>query len=685
MKRAALAGLALGAALALAVGACGTRGPVAESLPDEAVPAPDFSEMVRGAMYTDVEPCTDFYVYACGEWIRQTTLPRDQPRWVRSFSVIHERNQELMRRILEREGRLDAGRRKLSDFYASCMDETARDEAHLNPIRPLLAEIETVDDVTQAVAMAARIQEMSRRWPLFRFWVDRDARDGDLDLLVLAQGGLGLPDRAYYLQDEARPIRGSYLRHAVRMLELAGLPPEGARSEAEAILAFETELARISKPRESLRDVSARYNPMDRAGLRALDPYFPWEAWFGALGREELSDLNVADPEYFRELGGVLRTTPRETLRAYLRWHLLSGSADELSGAFEKERFAFVSRLTGQYSMAPRWKRCTAATHRAFPDLLGKAFVAASFSGESQDRARTMMDDIREAFVSRLPALGWMDDETRAAAADKARRMRARIGHPETWRRYDDVDVRRDAFFDNAVAAARSELRAELDRVGRRQSNPGWRIPAASTNGYYDPSVNEIVFPAGVLQPPFFHRSFPDAANYGSIGMLMGHELTHGFDDQGRRFDADGRLEPWWTPEAERRFEERSACLVEDASAVAIRPGLNLDGRLTLGENIADLGGLALAHRAWRARATARPEPSPIEGLSAEQLFFVSFAQAWCSIVTPEYEAMLARIDPHAPPHYRVNGSLRSSPAFWEAFGCEEGTPMRAENLCEVW
>ncbi len=656
-----------------------------------AQPAPDPAEVdpaaadVLAALDPSADPCDDFYRFACGGWLDATELPADESRYVRSFSTIRDLNEVRLRELVDAPGSAPE-HQLVATYFASCVDEEAIEARGLEPLAPWLAEVDAVRDLGDTFRVAGRMQWLPGASPLLAFGVGRDFGDPTTNIFQIYQGGLGLPDRSYYLDPQRAAILAAYREHVAAMLTLAGLEPARAAADADRIVAFETELARVSKPREALRDIQSRYHKIDRPGLEALDPQLPWGAWFAALDAESVFDINVADPEFVRASGAILRATEVETLRAYLRWQLVEAMAGKLPRAFVDEAFAFRQKLTGQAELPERWKRCLHATTSSFPDIVGRLYVERHFPGASRDVAREMVHAVEGAFDARLDELAWMDAETRAAARAKAEALRNKIGYPDRWREKREVAVEPDRYFENAVASTAVDLRRDLAKVSQPVDPDEWRMPASTVNAYYSPTGNEIVFPAGILQPPFFDQGFPSAMNYGAMGAVVGHELTHGFDDQGRKFDGEGRLRDWWDAGTAERFEGRAQCLVDLYDGFAVDPETHVNGRLTLGENIADLGGLSLGHRAWRGAAgEAATAASPVPGLSQEQLLFVAYAQAWCTVATPEVERLLATIDSHSPPRFRVNGVVRNLPAFAEAFSCESGAPLRAEPVCEVW
>jgi len=469
------------------------------------------------------------------------------------------------------------------------------------------------------------------------------------------------------------------------MLELAGEAPPVAAKHAKTVVRIETALARGSMPVVERRDPYKVYHRIDRSGLGREAPVFPWNVYFVELGYPDITAINVAVPAFFAQLNRVLTTTRIGDLRAYLRWHLLNASARALGARFVDEDFRFTSALTGAERLLPRWKRCVGATDQALGEALAKPFVRRTFGVADRARARTMIEAIERSFDANLAGLSWMDAATRGRALEKAAQIANKIGFPDRWRDYGALEIERTSYLANLMRGATFESRRQLDKIGRPVDRTEWRITPPTVNAYYDPSLNEIVFPAGILQPPFFVAAAPDPVNYGAIGMVMGHELTHGFDDQGRKFDGHGNLRDWWTPPVAGAFTDRAACLVRQFDAYVAVGDQHVNGKLTLGENIADQGGLKLAYAAYRGTRGSAISTAQTGAFTAEQQFFISFAQSWCTKRRPDLERLLANIDPHSPPRDRVNGAVANLEAFALAFSCPAGSPMAPPTRCAVW
>lgn len=641
---------------------------------------------VLAAIDPAADPCSDFYQYACGGWLAAVPPPEDRPQIMRSFTSIDARNRSLLVRVLEREG-AEAWHRKASAFYASCMDVAAVATAELRPLIPWRDEIDAVEDLAGAFVAAAHVRRVPGASPFFSLGIARDPLDPGQQVLLLEPGGFLLPDARLYVDETRRGLVDDYRRHIARMLELTGVRSARARSQARAIVAFERALASATLAiGAETGPAAAQAAVRGRAALRALDPELPWDAFFEALGAPTLEALVVGSADFVVNAGAALRSAPPETLRAYLHWQLLHAVAQRLGRAFEEEDFAFESKLTGAIARPPRPERCATATLAALPDLVSRAYVEATFSGDSRAVAAAMLDGIAEAFRASLPRVDWMSAASRSVAAAKAAAVRRKVGHPERWPEDQTPPVDPHRYLENALAAGAARLAREVAAAGSPVDPAAWPLPALAMRGYYDPLGNEVVLPAGLLQPLLFDVALPAAMRWGAAGSMMAHEWTHAFDARGQLFDASGRTAPWWSETTRAGFEDALQCLVERYDQIEIEPGLRVDGRLTAAENAADLGGVALSHRAWQAEAGAAARaPSPIAGLDNQQLFFVAYAQTWCAQPQPGYDAAMARRDTRARPRVRVNGPLAELPAFRAAFSCSSGAPMAPEPVCKIW
>ena len=655
---------------------------------DDIVESP-VQEAVRTSMNADVRACDDFYEFSCGGWLEANEIPADQSRWGRSFSVISETNLTRQRDILSASSESeDAAVAKVGDFYDACMDMGTTE---MNTLRSLGQVRDSINGIATKEDLARVLGELERIGVggLFSSYVYSDLEDPDLNIMHVAQGGLSLPDRDYYLVEEGdedgAALLAKYQAHVTKMLEMANMPAEASGEAAAKIVAFETALAEINLPRAELREVEENYHKIDRAGWQEQWS-LPLDAYFAAIGAEEATDVNVGRLEYFQQLDTLLNDTDMSTVSAYLWWRVLTDFAPHLSPAFDAENFAFYGvELTGQPEQPERWKRCVQLSDEWMGDAVGQAFVDAYFAGESKPIAEDLVRRVEAAFEANLPGLAWMDDDTREAAREKAGAIVNKIGYPDKWRDYTDLEVSSTDHLGNVVRARKFLVADFIGRIGNPVDKEEWFMTPPTVNAYYNPSANEIVFPAGILQPPFFSSDFPMSMNYGAIGMVIGHEITHGFDDEGRKFNGQGRMEEWWAPEVADRFEEQAQCLVDAYDSFEVRDGLAVNGELTLGENIADHGGLKSSFYAYKSWSEENGPEEGMIGLSAEQLFFVGYAQGWCTNMRPEREEMQVTTDPHSPAKFRVNGPVMHSAEFAEAFGCEAGDAMVAEDRCEVW
>jgi predicted metalloendopeptidase len=635
------------------------------------------------------EPCVDFYQYACGSWIKNNPIPNDQSRWGR-FSELAERNREVLREILEEAAKPDPKRdqvtREIGDFYAACMDEKTIEARGLDPIKPQLDRIRNLKDKAQLAELVAHLQREGMGG-LFEFGSGQDFKDSTQVIAQLDQGGIGLPDRDFYFREDAKSVelRQQYVKHVQRMFELMGDKPEAAKTNADTVMRIETALAKGSLDNVSRRDPEKVYHRLTKPELAALAPAFHWNDYFVGLSAPTFVSVNVAWPDFFKALNAELQNTSLEDWKTYLTWHLLHARATILPAKFLQENFDFFGKtLTGAKEMRPRWKRCVDYTDAALGEALGQKFVERTFGKEGKARTLAMVDRLEKALGEDIQALPWMTAATKTRAAAKLAAIRNKIGYADHWRDYSSVIIKRDDALGNIARADRFELQRQLNKIGKPVDRGDWDMTPPTVNAYYDPLMNDINFPAGILQPPFFDNDMDDAVNYGGIGMVIGHELTHGFDDQGSQFDAEGNLKDWWTPEDKKAFDEREACIAEEYSRFSVAPGINVNGKLTLGENTADNGGIRIAIMALETALANRMRPE-IGGYTPEQRFFLSFAQIWCSNDRPEAERLQVQTDPHSPPRFRVNGVVQNSPEFQKAFSCKTGQPMAPPNACRVW
>lgn len=668
------------AALALLLAA-----PVGAASPGEAKPSGlDLSTLDRS-----VAPCDDFYRFACGGWMAEHPIPADESRWG-TFNQLIDRNREVLRGILEKAavdgpGR-DADTRRIGDYYAACMDEAGIEARGLAVLQPDLERIAALKSASELPELVARLHARGVR-VLFGFSSEQDYKDATSVIAGLDQAGLGLPDRDYYLKDDpkSRELRQAYQAHVARMLELLGEAKDRAAAAAGRILAVETALATDSMDRVSRRSPENRYHKLPREQAEALSPDFGWERYFAALEPPAFQQVNVTSPDFFKGLERHLREVPLEDWKAYLRWQLVHASADALPAAFVNEDFAFYGKtLAGQREPKPRWKRCVEQVDGALGEALGRPFVEASFGAEGKQRMQRMVVALEKALAQDIRGLSWMSGPTQTKALAKLTRISNKIGYPEHWRDYSSLEVARGDALGNLQRAAAFELHRDLAKIGKPVDKLEWAMTPPTVNAYYQSLMNSINFPAGILQPPFFDRDADDAVNFGGIGAVIGHELTHGFDDQGRKFDGEGNMKDWWTEQDARAFEERAGCVDAQYSGYSAVDDVKLNGKLTLGENVADNGGVRIALLALEDQLEAVPA-GPVDGFTPEQQFFLGFARIWCQNVTDEAARLRAQVDPHSPGRWRVNGTLSNMPEFQRAYGCKDGSAMVRPDRCRVW
>ena len=628
-----------------------------------------------------VKPQDDFFHYANGTWLKNVTIPSDQARWG-SFVELRDRNTTNLHAICERVAALKTGatpiEKLVGDFYASGMDEAAINAAGAKPVQPELdriAAIKTPADVLNTIAYL----KLEGSPVAFSFFASPDAKDSTTNIASLRQGGLGLPDRDYYFTDDekSQKIRQQYVAHVAKMLQLLGDTPEAAQVGAQSVMRLETLLAQASLPRIKLRNPYASYHKMPVTELAKYTGDVNWTGFFGTLGTPAFTEINLAHPDFYKAFAAQLSATPVADWQAYLRWNVARAAAPYLSDAFEQENFHFYETiLTGVNEMRPRWKRIISVTDGEIGEALGQLYVAEYFPPEAKVRVLKLVADLRAALRDRLQAIDWMDDATRVKAIAKLDAFSVKMGYPDKWKDYSSVKIDRSSYFANVRAAEAFETRRNYAKIGQPVDKTEWGITPPTVNAYYSPQINGIAFPAGILQPPFFDPKADDAVNYGGIGVVIGHEMTHGFDDQGRQFDAHGNLTDWWTPASAERFKARAAGVVKQFSGYTVLDGLHLKGELTQGENIADLGGLKISYAALQKALAGKPHDK-IDGFTPEQRFFFSHASVWRDVMRPEEQRRRVNVDPHSPGLWRVNGPLSNLEEFYSAFNVPEGAPMR--------
>ncbi|MEO8195363.1 MAG: M13 family metallopeptidase [Thermoanaerobaculia bacterium] len=641
-----------------------------------------------------VDPCVDFYAYSCNGWRTLNPIPPDKSRWS-VYGKLYNENQQYLRSLVEEAAQNpqteNAELRKLGDYFGACMDLAAIDKAALNPIRADMTAIGKLKEPSALAPLLGPLHLAGRgRGLLFGFGSEQDPGDASQRIAVVQAGGLGLPDRDYYIKTDAASValRAQYLEHTARNFQLMGEAPEWAAESAAIVLAIETDLARASLSRVDRRDPRKVYHRMNIAALQKLTPSFPWKDYLAASGVASAAPgfvVDVHEPEFLKAIQVILAKRPVADLRTYLRWALLRSAAEDLSAPYRDADFDFYSKtLRGVPEPPPRWQTCVEAVDRDLGEALGKVFVERLFTSATRTAAETMVRGIREAMGERVKALDWMSEPTKAKALEKLAAMRDKIGYPEIWRDYSAVVVDRADYFGNVRRATEFESRRQLAQIGKPIDRGEWGMTPPTVNAYYNASMNDMNFPAGVLLPPLFDPKLDDAPNYGNTGGTIGHELTHGFDDEGRQFDAAGNLRDWWTPEDAKQFVERAQCVVDQYAQYPIVDDIRINSHLTLGEDVADLGGTILAWEAWK-KAEAGKALESRDGLTPEQRFFVGYAQWACENQRPEQLRLAAATNPHSPGVWRINGSVANMPEFAQAFSCKPGQPMVRANVCKIW
>ncbi|MFN2635675.1 MAG: M13 family metallopeptidase [Gemmatimonadaceae bacterium] len=637
-----------------------------------------------------VSACTDFYQFANGGWIARNQVPAAFSRWG-SFDELQENNQSNLLTILKNAAasgntQASADMKKLATYYSSCMDSVGAERAGYQPIVPELNRIAGINNRSQLEGEVARLHSQGVS-ALFGFGAGQDAKNSTSVIAGVSQGGLRLPDRDYYLNPDKRyaDIRANYTDHVARMFQLAGESADQAAADAQRVLSVETALAKPAKTRVELRDPNANYHRMTSAELAQLTPGFNWPSFFTGEGRSDITTINVQNPEFMKAVDAMLTSTPLDDLKAYLRWKVIDASADNLSSAFVNEDFRFSRTLSGATEMLPREKRCARATDAGLRDALGQAYVAQYFTPQAKARALEMVRNLESVFHDRLQSLGWMGDSTRLQATAKLAAFTNKIGYPDKWRDYSTLNIKPGHFLDNLIAVRQYERRRNLARIGQPVDRAEWGMTPPTVNAYYNPQMNEIVFPAGIMQPPFFDPKADDAVNYGGMGAVIGHEMTHGFDDQGSQYDAQGNLRNWWSASDLEKFKRGTGLVSSQFDTYTVLDSVHVNGKLTLGENLADLGGLSIAYAALEKALTEKGRPAAIDGFTPEQRFFLAWAQIWRSNTRPERARVLINTDPHSPGRWRTNGPLSNMPQFAAAFGCKPGDPMvRDESVRPV-
>jgi putative endopeptidase len=674
-------------------------GPLVQAQASDQRPTPpaQIKSFDASAIDKTADPCTDFYQYACGNWVKNNPIPADQVRWG-SFGMLAERNRYLLWKELDAAATSPKTplQKKYGDYYASCMNTDLIDQKGIEPLKPALDRIAALQSAKDIATVAGDLAKQGDTAPLFRFGVAQDEKDSSKQIANAFQAGISLPDRDYYIVDNKRfnTIRQQYREHVTKMFTLAGDSADQAAKEADAVITIETALAKVSTARVDLRDPEKRYHIYTLADFQKLTPDFDFAVYFKDINVRSFGTLNVATPDFFKGLNEQIASQPIDAWKAYLRWHLIHSAASALPKSFRDENFEFFEKtLAGQKEPTPRWKQCTSQTDRALGEAVGQDWVRENFPPRSKESMDKLVASLDKALADDIKTLPWMSDETRKAAEAKLALYRNKIGYPEKWRDYSALTVQRDDALGNARRTAVFDRNYNLNKLGRPVDEKEWNMTPPTVNAYYSSSNNDINFPAGILQPPFFDPNIDPAVNFGGIGVVIGHEMTHGFDDQGSKYDGNGNLREWQTADDRQKFNERTDCEVKEYNGFETAPAhdgiaeQNLNGKLTLGENTADNGGLRIAYMALldTLAQEGKTIDDKIDGYTSAQRFFIGFAQVWCSNQTEQSARQLALTDPHSPGKWRTNGSVQNFDGFAKAWGCKKGQPMYPENACRVW
>jgi putative endopeptidase len=645
---------------------------------------------VASSMDKSADPCVDFYQFACGGWIKNNPIPADQSIWSR-FGELAERNRAELRGILESAAKApnhDANEQKIGDYYSTCMDEAAIEKKGIAVLKPEFDRINALRDKSTVPALIAYLHGQGIN-ALFSFGSGADFKNAKQVIAQADQGGLSLPDRDYYVKDDPKSVelRKQYVEHVTNMFKLLGDAPDKAAAEATAVMNVETALAKGSGDRVERREPERIYHKMPVTEWQSLTPDFNFAKYLTGVGAPTMDSLNVVEPNFFKALATELKSVSVDDLKTYLRWQLVHSQTESLPKAFQDENFNFYGKtMQGAKEMRPRWKRCVASVDSDLGEALGRVFVEKYYPPEAKARTLKMVNQLEAALHQDITELPWMSEVTKKQALVKLAAIQNKIGYPAKWRDYSALKIEPGDALGNSLRANAFEVHRQLAKIGKPLDKQEWQMTPPTVNAYYDPTENDINFPAGILQPPFYDFKADDALNFGGMGAVIGHELTHGFDDQGALFDAEGNLHDWWTPADQKAFKERTQCIVNEYDQFVAVDDVHVRGKLTLGENTADNGGLRIANMAlMKSLADAAQQPEKIDGYTPEQRLFIGWGQIWCQNQTDQMARLLALNNEHSPGKYRANGVVQNMPEFQKAWGCKAGQPMVRENACHVW
>jgi putative endopeptidase len=641
-------------------------------------------------MDRSTEACEDFFQYANGTWLKNTQIPASEARWG-TFNMLADRNNTLLKDVLEKAAATKAAKgsdtQMIGDFYATCMDEAAIEKAGTKPIDAYLKDIEKINTAADLQKQIAKMHDLGLP-AVFGFGAGADLKATNSVILNAGQGGISLPNRDYYTKTDAKSVetRAKFVEYMTNMFKLLGNAQDVAAAKAAKVLEMQTRLANASLTPVERRNPELSYNKVTFAGVQELTPNFAWTTYYAERGVATSSEINVAPAKFFKEMNAMMSDVSIQDWKTYLSWMLINSAAPSLPKAFADENFAFFNTyLSGQKERQPRWKTCTQNVDGALGEALGMEYAKMAFKPAAKARMNVLIDNLMASMKTRIDGLSWMSPETKTQANAKLSTFKRKIGYPDKLRGYAGLTVSRDSYVGNMLRSNQFQIARNFKDIGKPRDKTRMGMTPPTVNASYSPQNNDITFPAGILQPPFFNFDADDAINYGGIGGVIGHEITHGFDDQGSQFDADGNLKMWWTPEDRKAFDERAACVAKQFDGYEVQPGLFMNGKLTLGENIGDFAGLTVSYYAFMKSLEGKARPANIDGFTPEQRFFLGWAQVWAGKYTPEAERQQVAGNPHALPRWRVNGPLSNMPEFASAFGCKQGAKMIREKVCEIW